>query len=56
MDIDEETAEEYREKKVQHDVHEPTTYELAEDELKSEERKFVVKMMMGRDYDKYFAS
>jgi hypothetical protein len=38
MDIDELTAEEYRTPKVQHDVHEPTTYELAEAELKAQER------------------
>ena len=45
MDIDEETSEEYREPKVRHNVHESTTYELAEEELKAEERKFL------RNYD-----
>ena len=53
MDIDEETAEEYRTPKVQHDVHEPTTYELAEMELKSEQ-KYIVQEMMGKDYQNYF--
>ena len=44
------------EEKVQHDVHEPTTYELAEAELKAEERKgrYILKDMMGSDYDNYF--
>lgn len=28
------------EKKVVHDVHEPTTYELAEAELQAEQRKY----------------
>jgi hypothetical protein len=36
-----------------HDVHEPTTYELAEAELKSEQ-KYLVQEMMGEQYDKYF--
>jgi len=39
-----------------HDEHEPTTYELAEEELKSEERKYIVREMMGADYGKYFGT
>jgi hypothetical protein len=38
MDIDEETSEEYRAPRTGHDVHEPTTYELAEMEAKEQER------------------
>lgn len=42
------------ERPVRHEVHEPTTYELAEMELKSEEKKYIVQMMMGEQYDNYF--
>lgn len=38
MDIEEHTAQEYREPKVRYNVHEPTAYELAEEELKAQER------------------
>lgn len=38
MDIDEETAEEYRTPHVRHEVQEPTTYELAEENYKEEQK------------------
>lgn len=39
--------------KVHHDVHEPTTYELAEAELKSEQH-YIVKDMMGERFQDHF--
>jgi hypothetical protein len=52
--------EEAIENGTRHDVHEPTTYELAEAELESQAKQAVLthqtimEAMMGKDYDRYF--
>lgn len=38
------------EEKVQHNEHEPTTYELAEQELKAEENKFIRQYESNNNY------